>query len=313
MLCHVVKDWDRLQDECNDADAKLRILTDEEPSLTPDRTVQWVFPLLSWAYFQKGRLLCWLLQTGFELSIYTVSELGGMYWFLSYLSQSQVEHITRIRELNEVRRDKFTSLTETDNATLYRSLSFLEFSTLEANATKNFAAGLSSLYSFLSHIKLLPGPYPASAYGNPELQYALRMEPFCGISYLDVPSYDEFVAKITVRPDPNASEAKLLAQATSLLRSAEWSFKAAKKDWAAVSKTKSDVARVRGCEKWWRAGVESVLKSTIVASLGVKWAQEVVGVAESLEEVKGKLRLKGEGLGGKYHAWWVVPEVEKVV
>ena len=51
--------------------------------------------------------------------MYTFSELGGMYWYLSYLSQARVEHIERVRELNDGRRDRYTSLTETDTA-VYR-------------------------------------------------------------------------------------------------------------------------------------------------------------------------------------------------
>ena len=48
-----------------------------------------------------------------------LSELGGMYWYLSYLSRARVEHIERVRKLNDGRLDRYTSLTETDTA-VYR-------------------------------------------------------------------------------------------------------------------------------------------------------------------------------------------------
>jgi len=40
----------------------------------------WSFPLSSWAYHHKLQQMEWIVSLGFELQIYRVDELGGMYW-----------------------------------------------------------------------------------------------------------------------------------------------------------------------------------------------------------------------------------------
>ena len=63
-------------------DIELREFTDERPivdSKTPGGDI-WSFPLSSWAYYHKLRQMEWTVSLGFELDIYRVDELGGMYW-----------------------------------------------------------------------------------------------------------------------------------------------------------------------------------------------------------------------------------------
>lgn len=42
----------------------------------------WSFPLSSWAYYHKLRQMEWIVQMGFELDVYHIDELGGMYWYV---------------------------------------------------------------------------------------------------------------------------------------------------------------------------------------------------------------------------------------
>ena len=142
------------------------------------------------------------------------------------------------------------------------------------------------------------------------------MRPFGAISLPDLPTYEEFIANVSIRPDPNASEKKLEAQAMSVLNVAERGLKAARRDWERVGRTSAEVARVQGCEGWWAGGVRDVVRSCIKAGIGVAVAKRVVGQCK-FGEVREKLKVKigGEGEEGKgkgYHAWWTVPEITAV-
>ena len=62
---------------------ELRQYTKEEPMVdrrTGEEEEVWSFPLSSWAYYQKLHQMEWIVQLGFELQIYQVKEMAGMYW-----------------------------------------------------------------------------------------------------------------------------------------------------------------------------------------------------------------------------------------
>ena len=63
-------------------DTDLRALTKEQPVVDPKVPGGeiWAFPLSSWAFYHKLQQMEWIVQLGFELDIYRVDELGGMYW-----------------------------------------------------------------------------------------------------------------------------------------------------------------------------------------------------------------------------------------
>lgn len=345
MLCHLVLDWDSLQFDAENADLELREFTNEEPIRDEEETM-WSFPLSSWVYYHKLQQLEWIVQMGFELAVYKVDELGGMYWYLQHLAQTRQQHLERIRTFTNARIARIPTPTREQLAALRRSLNFLDFATLHAYATQSFASGLSSLYACLAHLNLLPGPHSSSPYGTPQLRYALRMRPFLAISLPEVPTYDQFLANVSMRPpDPNASSAKIAAQAMSMLNVAERAFKSARKDWEAISRTSAEKANCQGsggggsgsggdggCESWWRDGVKDVLRSTIMGGIAVATTKKALNAATDVEEMRERVNVRvppvggggGEGDGesegeartGKtkgnakiYHAWWIIPEV----
>lgn len=320
LLCHLILDWDRLQFEAENFDAELRQYTNEEP-ITDEEEVIWSFPLSSWAYYHKLQQLEWIVQMGFELDVYKTDELGGMYWYLHHLVQIRAQHLERIRTFTTRRLSHIAHPTERESLSFRRSLSLLDFATLQAYATQSFANGLSSLYSFLAHLGALNLPYSDSPYGTPQLRYALRMRPFLAISLPEVPSYEHFLASVAPRPDPKASAAKVAAQAMSMLNAAERAFKTARRDWEAIGKTSAEMARCQGCEGWWRAGVKDVLRSVIVAGIAVAAAKKALNSGGSMGEVRERINVsvgggedagEGRGKGKGYHAWWVVPEISVV-
>lgn len=68
--------------EAETLDIELRELTEERPIVDPKTPGDeiWSFPLSSWAYHHKLQQMEWIVSLGFELQIYRVDELGGMYW-----------------------------------------------------------------------------------------------------------------------------------------------------------------------------------------------------------------------------------------
>lgn len=65
-------------------DTELRKFTEEQPLKDSEDSNEeiWAFPMSSWAYYHKLRQIEWIIQMGFELDIYQVDELAGMYWYV---------------------------------------------------------------------------------------------------------------------------------------------------------------------------------------------------------------------------------------
>ena len=146
-------------------DTELRQYTKEEPlrEISASNEDVWSFPLSSWAYYYKLRQMEWIVQMGFELDIYQVDELAGMYWYadmthphrpcvraeavvhryLQHLASTRLQHIERIRTFSAHRLKRIAKPTLKQKTSFRRSFSFLDFATLEASATQSFAEGLS--------------------------------------------------------------------------------------------------------------------------------------------------------------------------
>lgn len=110
----------------------------------------------------------WIVQLGFELDIYQIEELAGMYWYVSimmvslscfsgveldsdirehrylnHIAQTRLQHLQRIRTFTTRRFSRLTNPTSETKAAFKRSLSFLDFAMLETSATQSFADALA--------------------------------------------------------------------------------------------------------------------------------------------------------------------------
>ena len=72
------------EEKAEGVDIELRRYSKEEPirELRASNEENWSFPLSSWAFYYKLRQMEWIVQMGFELDIYQVDELAGMYWYV---------------------------------------------------------------------------------------------------------------------------------------------------------------------------------------------------------------------------------------
>ncbi len=65
-------------------DTELRKYSNEAPLHDAKSSEDlWSFPLSSWAYYHKLQQMEWIVQMGFELDVYQLDELGGMYWYVT--------------------------------------------------------------------------------------------------------------------------------------------------------------------------------------------------------------------------------------
>lgn len=320
VLCRDAVEWEYLQFDAEVIDTELRKYTKEEPirESSASNAEIWSFPLSSWAYYYKLRQMEWIVQMGFELDIYQVDELAGMYWYLQHLANNRLQHIERIRNFSTHRLKRIAKPTLKQKTLFRRSFSFLDFATLEASATQSFAKGLSCLFSFLAHIGLIPAPYHPVPYSTPALRYSLRVRPFLSVSLPEVPSYPEFASSVSLRtPEKDAGDpfheivsAKVGAndQASSILDFADQALRAARKNWEAVSKAKAETARCVDCEDWWRISVKNVVRACIAANIMVATSKKAMSNAASkdTQDILSAEVVKTDEL---YHAWWVVPRI----
>ncbi|KAA6410043.1 MAG: amino-acid N-acetyltransferase subunit Mak10 [Lasallia pustulata] len=268
MLCHMIVDWDNIQLDAEELDTELRRYTDEEPIHDPNSGEDlWSFPLSSWAYYHKLHQMEWIVQLGFELDIYQIEELAGMYWYLNHIAQTRLQHLQRIRTFTTRRFSRLTNPTSETKAAFKRSLSFLDFAMLETSATQSFADALACLFAALPPLSLLP-PTPAYPYSTPSLRYSLRMRPFLPISLPALPTFAEYSCLI-----PSAS----VETPSDLLDEAELALKRARKEWEAVSKVGPETGRCVGCEEGWRKGVKDVLRGCIAGSIAVGAVRRAAG------------------------------------
>ena len=141
-------------------DTELRKYTKEAPMRESKEEI-WAFPLSSWTYYHKLLQMEWIVQMGFELNIYELDELGGMYWYdalhmllmpltgagryLQYLASTRIQQLERIRTfvIHNLEQSSKSCPTTKQNVAFQRTLSYIDFAVLEASAKRSFADGIA--------------------------------------------------------------------------------------------------------------------------------------------------------------------------
>ena len=296
-LHHAITDWDNLQFDSEELDLQLQPLTQETPACDARFATEsaYSFPLGSWAYYYKLRCMEYHLLLGFELEVYQPWEIAGIYWYYSYLCNTRIRHVERIKSFVSQR---FTQHRKTSrkpdrmDSTFEHTLSFLNVCILEATASTNLASALSTLYTTLTRLDAIR--YPPYEYSDPEIRYELRIKPFINITLPEPISFARFHSSVTC---PTISTPQLLAVATE-------SASRSKRDFELLSKLDAETARYVGSTEAWSKNVKDCLRAVIMCNIGVASVKKVM---EKSEEVKLKVDIPERGKG--YHDWWVVPKV----
>lgn len=304
-LCHNIQEWDMLQVDVEEIDLLMQAVLDEKP-LPAERancSRGYNLALSSWAYLYKLRQMEWIVQLGFELDVYQMDELAGMYWYLNYLAKNRAQHGDRIksftmRSLNEARKQHphYTAAKERE---YMQSLAYIRVTMLDAASTWEFADGLCCLYTALQRVGLIkPPPRP---YGSDVLRYNLRMKPFRPISLPHLPPFEDFTRATT---QPEISTTELLCYAESAVGGARKGYEALSK----MSEVQSFSVNAHGR---WINNVKDCLKAAIAAGVAVSTLQrayEKIKVEDKeLKDLNLKIEMPAPGKG--YHDWWLVPKL----
>lgn len=298
-LCHTIVDWDNLQLDAEELDQELHQYTKEKPVVDPEISNDpiYSFPLSSWAYFYKLRQMEWVIQMGFELTVYQPDELATMYWYLQYLAKTRTRHLERIRgfiirSYSASRKDSTSSSEQ--RAQYADALGFVNYSTMEAAATYGFADALSCLFVVLGRLGLMKAPTrPCS---NDQMRYEVRMKPFLSIGLPELIPFDD-LTKLVSQPEEST---------TDLLKFAADSVAGAKKGFETLNKLGPKEAFCQGSHDSWLKNMKDCLKACIFTGITISGVKRALEAAKG-EEMKIKVELPEAGKG--YHDWWTVPKV----
>lgn len=302
-LCHVIEDWETLQMDAEEVDQILQVHASEKPMAWPRGTSQPTFslPLSSWAYLYKLRMMEWIVQLGFELDIYQPDELAGMYWYLSHLARTRVQHLERVksftvRAVTDLKR-KPRRLSPAEEAQCARSLSYIRTSMLDASVTSELADALSCLYVSLQRLGLIvPPPRP---YSSDRLRYDIRMKPFEAIGLPELPSFDAFT-HATLQRDVSTA---------GLLDTAEADVGRTKRMFEALKKLGEEDAFTHGTHERWVAATANGHRSAIATGLAVTVLRKAI--KDAGHGAKPALKVEFKEPGKRYHEWWNVPGLVK--
>ncbi|KAK8191131.1 Mak10 subunit, NatC N-terminal acetyltransferase-domain-containing protein [Phyllosticta capitalensis] len=184
LLCHNLITFHNLQLDTEVLDQRLHAIS----------TGCLQYPLTSWAYHQKLRIMEWVVQLGFEQDIYLPDEYAGMYFWLSTISSERANLLQRI--LSSIREQHATVLDTPSTAPpcLLSTITAIESALYTARATAALAEALSDIYQLLLYLRAVP--LPTRPFGSAALRFELRMKPFLGIDTPQLPLPDKFEEEI---------------------------------------------------------------------------------------------------------------------
>ncbi|KAI1201534.1 Mak10 subunit, NatC N-terminal acetyltransferase-domain-containing protein [Nemania serpens] len=328
ILCRQIPEWDILEADVAEVEDRLQVPLDEIARMESQEEETSHLPLSSWVYLCRLRQMEWVVQLGFELRIYQPDELSGMYYFLKTLGSLRAQHIDRVKKTTALREQatrRHLKLREADPlpsgiaSEFQRSKQHLRTTMLDAACTWEFADGLSLLHLALLRLGLVkPPPRP---YSTDELRYELRMRPFSGISFPQLPTHEEFKEQAELPHLPTADVLKIAEAAVAAARKGFDAY-AHLNEYEAFAINATAYARwVGNAKDCLRAAIAagvavSTLKSAyerVVGSSGVDESQggDVAGDGDGESGYADLLKLKVEipEPGHGYHDWWVVPKI----
>lgn len=259
------------------------------------------YPLSTWTYLQKIRVMEWTVQLGFELDIYLPDELAGMYWYLSLLASSRVSLLDLILQATEARSNQMREdITKRKEMNL--SLSMLRSLKTEAQGTVALASALSSIYIYLSYHGCVPIAAAKSPFYQPQLNYELRMKPFLSIKSPELPSFEEWDSVLHPFGGYDHGAKSLERSRITFLDGIDEHIKSAKMHFAAFKKLGAVAAGCEGLDEIWAKNTSVLLQSCIATGI----ALSALKGASSGMEIKAEIPKPGKG---RYHDWWIVPKI----
>ncbi|KAJ9604516.1 N-alpha-acetyltransferase, non-catalitic subunit [Cladophialophora chaetospira] len=258
-MCHAALEWDQIQAEAEELDILAQSILSEPALPYPaGEEPTFAYSFSSWVYHYKLVQLGTVLQMGFELSIYAPHEFAGVYWYLSFLASTHLNHLERIsffvasaQRSNNSRHDEVQSMLKN----LYRHFTWLK-------SVEAMAKALHRVFTLLQR----HGQFqkPIVAYASETLRYELRMRPFLHLSVpepinVDVARQSSSLSEL--------SDREVLEQALKLIQTA-------RKAWEEVLKAGWNFSTVQLADTKTNAGSARTSKS-LGSVVDREWTQDV--------------------------------------
>ena len=282
------------------------------------------YPLSTWTYLQKLRIMEWIVQLGFELDIYLHDELAGMYWYLSFLASSRASLVEVIRAAIDTQTlgPQGTQVDETSKAAQVKtSLQMLQSLGAEARGTAALAAGLSSLYVALAYLGAISDTSTNSPFHQPKSRYELRMKPYLTIKSPELPSFKDFDNALHPFGKHSPPSGAFATALPAYFETIDGQIKAAKTHFAAMKKLGAAASGCQGLEGLW-AKVSDPLESTMISLMLVSQNMSILlqsciasGIActvlrTSTHGQRPRVVIPPSG-PDRYH-WWIVPKITQL-
>lgn len=212
------------------------------------------YPLSTWTYLQKLRVMEWTVQLGFELDIYLVDELAGMYWYLSLLASSRAALLDLILEAVEslmsgARQNVDDGMMKAMQ--LKKSLAMLQSLKAEAQGTAALASALSSVYIMLSYLGCIPEASAKPPFYKPHLKYELRMKPFLTIQSPELPTFEDWDSALHPCGQYSDATSTFTAKQSTYLDGIDEQIRQAKSNFTTMKKLGVAAAGCEGLEDVW--------------------------------------------------------------
>ncbi|KAF1990679.1 Mak10-domain-containing protein [Aulographum hederae CBS 113979] len=295
-LTHVLIALDETQKDAENVDPYLKTLNPEMIN----------YPLSTWTYHQKLRVMEWIVQLGFELDIFLPDEVAGMYWWLSTISVTRatlLEHILPFLKKRLHRLEGREPSIRGDSEEVKRAVNFVESLSLEARGTYHLSDALSALYIHLSYLHLIPTPKNPQTI--PALRHELRFKPFLTIEPPSPPSFGDLDARIHPLGPYDSPSQDVFTMGELLCKNTAESLKQAKDKFATYKRMGAAAAKWDAVEEAWKKGTGSVAASCVATGIAIEELRRVCKMRKGKEEVRVELPKPEE----RYHAWWIVPKI----
>lgn len=313
ILCHGALEWDSIQADAEEIDGYLQTLVNEKAVAYPKgEEPTYSYPLSSWIYHNKLIQLRYVVQMGFELSIYAPHEYASMYWYLSHLSSLHLSHLERISYFITAQTQPPANMTanainqEKDDAIRWL---FKHFGILKA--TDTLACALHRVYILLQRHGHFTKVTPT--YASEELRFELRMRPFQHLSIPEPLTYEQMDRLSNLS---TLSDREILEQASRLCAAAKKSWEEVVKQTWNFKPTLEDAGSTPTIDREWAKDVRSSLKACIGTSIAVmtlmKVYEEGVKSKKSGEFLKNlKVVVPPSDDTDRFHRWWAIPKIAR--
>ncbi|KAF2755619.1 hypothetical protein EJ05DRAFT_108735 [Pseudovirgaria hyperparasitica] len=290
MICNNIPFIDDLQFATEQLDDELHDLT---------HTMR--YPLSTWVYHMKLRMVEWVVQLGFEQEVYLPDELAGMYWWLSQVASLRASVIEQVYNHLSRRHEILSNGGEIEKAeTIRTTQAFVKALMYEATGTGALADAMYALYMRLHYLQLVP--ILSRPYSESSLRYELRMKPFLRLNPPQIPTFEAFEEATRM---PSGSQDDVFAK-----YDVEGSVKEAKEAWAALKRLGARAAKSEVVQAAWEKNLASTIQSCIACGIAASTISNIPKDAGT-GRVKEMFQVEIPGEGKRYHDWWVVPKIKR--